>query len=1063
MKQLFNLFFVFFFSLNASAQEGWFWQHPLPQGNSLTDIYVFDQNTAIAVGHAGTIIKTTDGGITWSFQSIDTKNNLSSVHFIDANIGWTVGNSGSIFKTTDGGASWYEQTSGTFDWLNSVHFVNANIGWAVGLHNRIIKTIDGGNQWICQHSENLGELYSVYFVDENIGWTVGGSGFTQTILKTSDGGTNWIAQSSQTTKTLYSVYFINSNIGWAVGVNNILKTTDGGTTWDSIPDIPLMSSIKSICFMDENLGWAVGSKSILKTTNGGLNWQEFNCNSSGSLSSVSFFNASSGWIVGDIGTIVKTIDGGDSWIIQDVRSIDASLASAYFQNINIGWIVGTNGAIYKTTNGGDQWNEQVSGTSKDLNSVYFVSSTHGWIVGESGTILSTLDGGANWITQTSGTTKELCSIFFVDINTGWTVGETGTVLKTLDGGLNWNSIFVGISKKLKSVYFTDYNTGWAVGSESSVLKTTDGGNNWSAKSLGITLSLNSVFFLDENIGWTVGDGYYSIIFPDIESLIYKTNDGGINWLRQESNILSDLNSVFFTDYNTGWAVGSSGTIRFTNDGGTTWRKQECKTLHKLMSVRFVDSNHGWIVGSAGAILKTTDGGGGIMPTANFTADQTNGEAPLTVQFTSHSSGDITSWDWNFGDNQTSTEQNPVHTYQQAGVFTVSLTVTGPAGSDTQTRTDYITVTETERFLTHDTGNLQVSIFDNGNIGHLGISGSGDGVKFKGGADALFSSGIILGTAARKSVNGHIGSFSISDDLVNVAPITGFETLPPHWDQVAKTTFNDTGSPNPYGISVKQISYSKTGDNGVVILYRLYGVSSFINDLYVGVFADWDVGGDAFGSNLGGYDTARNMAYQYVSGGTNDANYYGFVALNGLAGARVTSEWVNEGVRDSSFNWISTFLNEPISTPNDYRMWIGSGPFSLTNNDSLDVYFALVAGTNLSKLQSNADVIIEKHHLFTPVEKRASAAGIIQNYRLYQNYPNPFNSSTIFRFNLPKASFVTLKIYNLLGKEIETLVKRHFSSGAYEINWDTKKFPSGLYFYRMEAGEFSQTKKLIIQK
>jgi len=84
---------------------------------------------------------------------------------------------------------------------------------------------------------------------------------------------------------------------------------------------------------------------------------------------------------------------------------------------------------------------------------------------------------------------------------------------------------------------------------------------------------------------------------------------------------------------------------------------------------------------------------GAVPVADFTADQTEGPCPLTVQFTDQSTGEITSWFWDFGDGETSTEQNPTHTYNSTGYFTVSLTVTGPGGSDTETKEDYIHVTE----------------------------------------------------------------------------------------------------------------------------------------------------------------------------------------------------------------------------------------------------------------------------------------------------------------------------------------------------------------------------------
>ena len=84
--------------------------------------------------------------------------------------------------------------------------------------------------------------------------------------------------------------------------------------------------------------------------------------------------------------------------------------------------------------------------------------------------------------------------------------------------------------------------------------------------------------------------------------------------------------------------------------------------------------------------------GTLPPAARFSADPLRGMAPFEVQFSNQSIGEITSWTWNFGDGGNNTEQNPVHTYRTKGVFTVSLTVTGPLGSDTETKTDYITVT-----------------------------------------------------------------------------------------------------------------------------------------------------------------------------------------------------------------------------------------------------------------------------------------------------------------------------------------------------------------------------------
>jgi hypothetical protein len=85
------------------------------------------------------------------------------------------------------------------------------------------------------------------------------------------------------------------------------------------------------------------------------------------------------------------------------------------------------------------------------------------------------------------------------------------------------------------------------------------------------------------------------------------------------------------------------------------------------------------------------------------------------------------------------------------------------------------------------------------------------------------------------------------------------------------------------------------------------------------------------------------------------------------------------------------------------------------------------------------------------------------YRLYQNYPNPFNPSTSIKYAIPKSDFVTLKIYDMLGKEVKTLINGRLSAGTYDETFTGDIFPSGIYFYRLTAGGFSETKKMILLK
>lgn len=85
------------------------------------------------------------------------------------------------------------------------------------------------------------------------------------------------------------------------------------------------------------------------------------------------------------------------------------------------------------------------------------------------------------------------------------------------------------------------------------------------------------------------------------------------------------------------------------------------------------------------------------------------------------------------------------------------------------------------------------------------------------------------------------------------------------------------------------------------------------------------------------------------------------------------------------------------------------------------------------------------------------------FYLSQNYPNPFNPSTVIRYSLPEKSFANLKIYNSLGKEVSELVNQSQVSGSYEVEWNASALPSGIYFYRLSAGEYAETKKMSLIK
>ena len=290
------------------------------------------------------------------------------------------------------------------------------------------------------------------------------------------------------------------------------------------------------------------------------------------------------------------------------------LTSVSFVDASTGWVAGKNGKILHTTNGGLLWQTQDVPTAVDLESIFFADATQGWAVGDTGVILHTDDGGSSWSLQTSGLVTDLKSVFFIDATTGWTAGSSARILKTTSGGNLWAPpTSLSLLVDFKSIFFVDASIGWALGGQSTVLRTIDGGSLWTGRSpspdlANFLLILNSIFFLDATTGWSVGD-----------NLILKATTGSLTWERQEFTPATVLNSVFAVDANNVWTVGSGATILRTSDGGASWNTEESGIVlgTELNSVFFVDFDNGWAVGEEGEIVHFSTGPGSTVLAANF--------------------------------------------------------------------------------------------------------------------------------------------------------------------------------------------------------------------------------------------------------------------------------------------------------------------------------------------------------------------------------------------------------------------------------------------------------------
>ncbi len=164
-------------------------------------------------------------------------------------------------------------------------------------------------------------------------------------------------------------------------------------------------------------------------------------------------------------------------------------------------------------------------------------------------------------------------------------------------------------------------------------------------------------------------------------------------------------------------------------------------------------------------------------------------------------------------------------------------------------------------------------------------------------------------------------------------------------------------------------------------------------------------------------------------------------------------------------------------PFDKRILLSVGPFVMAAGDTQEVWYALMGAKGTTKANA-VDSILNHAYLMKEIfysDMNSVIVGVNdpenpvpQRVILHSNYPNPFNPSTTIRYELKQSSKVSLKIYNILGQEVRTLVNAQKSSGMHSVEWDGKnshgqRVTSGVYFYRLEAGDFVKTRKMVLVK
>jgi photosystem II stability/assembly factor-like uncharacterized protein len=339
--------------------------------------------------------------------------------------------------------------------------------------------------------------------------------------------------------------------------------------------------------------WAVGEAGAIMTSADAKIWTRLKPFTDRTLSGVSFPDPDSGCVVGELGLVAVTGDGGGSWTVLK-PPVTEDLRAVSFGNRNVGVAVGLRGTLLVTYDGGRSWLRKDTGVAESLFAVTMPSPHEAWAVGERGMILHSTDALRTWRAERHPSQAWLYGVWFSG-ETGWAVGRAGAVLRRMLGAWEVIPLPAG-AETLYAVAGASGSEVIAVGAKGQIWTTTDAGLSWTRRDAGTAEDIRGIAQASKTV-WAVG--------PD--NLLLSSIDAGAAWAHYSLEVLPSYLAVSFADSQNGWVVGRAGLISSTRDGGRTWGQQDAGTRKDLNAVVAL-SRHVCYAAGEGVIVKTIDGG-----------------------------------------------------------------------------------------------------------------------------------------------------------------------------------------------------------------------------------------------------------------------------------------------------------------------------------------------------------------------------------------------------------------------------------------------------------------------
>ena len=1089
-------------------------------------IYTRDGTDVWAVGDAGVIHRSFNGGVSWTTTTIGatTHRGVGAYGLMVV----LVGDNGEIRRSTDSGGNWTLTTLAGNPALRAVEMVNGSVCYVVGNSGTIVKTIDGAENFIAQISGTTEHLNAARFRDADNGWAVGNNGV---ILKTVDGGANWTPVTSGTSKNLRSVDFVGSTV-WAVGNDETaLKSTDGVNFSPVDLKIESRSDVTGVWVEDANTVLLTGGGGFIRQSiDGGATWTFFKHTMMAEISDFYFTNGMvNGWACSSKNrAVIRTTNRGVTW------ATDATLNRSWSQkrtaagtvrgntialdglDKNILYAV-TGMTLHKSINRGDTWTDvgPITGGGSKCNAFYVSPSDPNLMVAAVGSpdrITRSTNGGASWTTTISRDFTEYGVPLELDMDkpTDLYFGpEDGQLYKSTDFGATWNSISnpgfrspcdiqVVQGTGSATIYVGDGVTSSGNG---QMFRSTNGGLNFSLiyTGSGSEIPMISASAINNSYGlathWSSGG-------------VRRTTDTGATWTQVHTAgsawgcdyAKDDPNAVVFGVY-------SGGQSYFSLDAGATSTWSTVSLSGTNYAFYSVDRGT-WIALQAAGLYKLN---------VTYTTPTNNAQS---VTVNAPNGGEV----WNAGEVRNIT-------WSATNVAVAHLEWRPNALSAWQAVADVAGYLGTYAWTvpSHATTEAQVRVSDLWDVNPTDVSNADFSIV----APVAASSPPTLDYGQREVGGSYPGFVTVSN--------TGGATLNATVSVGGDAAFTLVGPANfsvaPMGSQLVEVTFAPAAAQPYTGTFTVNGnipapvVSGLVGEgsLTAALSLDIPDGGEVWE-----YNTSQSIEwasalipnlrieYQTTPAGPwleivastpgADGRYIWTVpnAPTSTASVRLT-DLGSSMLVDASTNVFSIVVPYLAASPDTVDCGAANlggnstGTIYVSNNGTalLQVISVNDDGAEFSPDRTNFSVAVSGVEpivvTYTPTDVGvdyamltiaandpgtphtvvlrgegvvpSDAGGVPMTYALDQG-SNPFRGQTQIRYSLPERSPVQLEVFDLQGRRVAMLANGVQDAGVYAVPFGpgvssaagrVPDLASGVYFVRLQAGTFSRTSKLVLAR